>query len=39
MMFKVTGSKPSLQGGSRQSGVPKVKMGPMTGTKGAKKVA
>lgn len=39
MSPKGAGSKPSRQGGSKQSGVPKVKMGPLTGSKGAKKIA
>jgi hypothetical protein len=37
-MPRTVGSKPARQGGPRQSGVPKVKMGPMKGNKGAKKV-
>lgn len=39
MRFKTTGSKPSKSGGSRQSGVPGVKMGPLKGSVGAKKIA
>lgn len=38
MRFKTTGSKPKRQGGSKQSGVPNVKKGPLTGSKGAKTV-
>lgn len=34
-MAKVVGSKPTRQGGSKQAGVPGVKMGPLTGNKGA----
>lgn len=34
-MAKTVGSKPSRQGGSKQPGVPNVKMGPMVGNKGA----
>lgn len=40
MRFKVTGSKPSKSGGSRQAGIPGVKMGTMKGGPvGAKKIA
>jgi hypothetical protein len=38
MDFKTTGSKPKRQGGPKQSGVPKVKMGPLKGNKGARTV-
>jgi len=34
-MAKTVGSKPARQGGSKQPGVPSVKMGPMKGNKGA----
>jgi hypothetical protein len=35
MRFKTVGAKPSRQGGSKQPGVPGVKMGPLKGSKGA----
>lgn len=35
MRFKTVGAKPSRQGGSRQPGVPSVKMGPLKGSKGS----
>jgi hypothetical protein len=34
---KLNGAKPARQGGSRQPGVPNVKMGPLKGSKGARK--
>lgn len=36
-MPKGQGSKPSRQGGSKQAGVPSVKMGPLKGSKGARR--
>jgi hypothetical protein len=38
-MAKTVGSKPSKSGGSKQAGVPGVKMGPLKGTQGAKKAS
>jgi hypothetical protein len=37
MIFKTVGSKPSKSGGSRQPGVPSVKMGTLKGSKGARR--
>jgi hypothetical protein len=33
---KVVGGRPARQGGSKQPGVPNVKMGPLKGNKGPK---